>query len=148
MVSKSIETRFHDEEMKAKLVELEKGGEYLVAGETEIADEVIGTIVATAAREVAGVAEVGTSSIKRMLSETLGGAQKRARGVSLQAGKKEAIVDLTLKIVYGFSVPQLVVNVRKKVGARLLEAVGLIAKEINIRVVGIEFPERMPGELE
>ena len=66
----------------------------------------------------------------------------------MNAGKKEAIVDLTIKVTYGFSVPQLVVDVRKTIGARLLEIAGLIAKEVNIRIVGIDFPDRMPGRVE
>ena len=61
---------------------------------------------------------------------------------------REAILDLTIQVVYGFSIPQVVIEVRKKVGARLLEITGLIAKEINVNISGIEFPDRMPGKVE
>jgi uncharacterized alkaline shock family protein YloU len=63
-------------------------------------------------------------------------------------GTKEAIIDLTLNVIYGFSIPNVIIEVRKKVASRLLELCGLIAKEISVKVVGIEFPERMPGRLE
>jgi uncharacterized alkaline shock family protein YloU len=148
MAKKALEHRFHEEEMKPKLEEMEKGGDYLVAGQTDIADEVIAAIAATAAREVDGVAEVGMGTVRRLFSETLRGTQKKSWGAAVQAGKREAIVDITIKVIYGFNVPQLVVDVRKKVGARLLEIAGLIAKEVNIRVVGIDFPARMPGRVE
>jgi uncharacterized alkaline shock family protein YloU len=148
MAKKTLEHRFHEEEMKPKLEEMEKGGDYLVAGQTDIADAVIGAIAATAAREVDGVGEVGPGTVRRILSQRLMGAQKKSHGATVQAGKKEAIVDLTVTVIYGFNVPQLVVDVRKKVGARLLEIAGLIAKEVNIRVVGIDFPARMPGRVE
>lgn len=148
MTTKELESRFHEKEMKPKLEEMEGEGDYLVAGQTEIADGVIGAIASTAALEVDGVAEVGTGTARRILSETLGGSQKKSWGTTVQAGKKEAIVDLTIKVTYGFSVPQLVVDVRKKVGARLLEITGLIAKEVNITIVGMGFPDKMPGKVE
>ncbi|MDY6834353.1 MAG: Asp23/Gls24 family envelope stress response protein [Chloroflexota bacterium] len=145
---KSIEDRFQDTEMAAKIAELESGAEYTIGGETNISDEVIGSIAALAAREVEGIANIGLSSVTRTLSETFGGAEKKARGVKVEHGKKEAILDLSIQVVYGFSIPQIVVEVRKKVGAGLLEMAGLIAKEININITGIAFPEKMPGKIE
>ena len=66
----------------------------------------------------------------------------------MEQGRREAIVELTIQVVYGFSIPQLVIEVRKKVGARLLEMTGLIAKEVNINISGIDFPDKMPGRVE
>jgi len=63
-------------------------------------------------------------------------------------GKKEAIIDLQLDITYGFNIPNIVAEVREKVASRLLEIAGLIAKEINVRVVSIEFAEKRPGKVE
>lgn len=145
---KKTEDRFHEEEMGWKLKELEEGGEYVIGGETIIEYEVIGAVAATAAREVNGISTVGTSSIRRTLSETFGPSHKKARGARVEAGKKEAIVDLDIKITYGFSIPQLIIDVRKRVGARLLDMFGLIAKEINVNIVGIDFPDRVPGKVE
>ena len=117
-------------------------------GETIIRDEVVASIVGLAAKEVEGVASLGATSIRRSIREVLGGAEKKARGVEVEAGKKEAIVDLALNVIYGFSIPNIIIEVRKKVAARLLDLCGLVAKEINVSVAGIEFPERMPGKLE
>ena len=145
---KMAEGKIKEEEMKKRLEEIERTEEIVVVGETSIDDEVIAAIAGVAAKEVEGVAGLGTSSIRRTLAERLGGAQEKARGVEVEAGKKEAIVDLTLNVIYGFSIPNIVIEVRKTVAVRLLDLVGLIAKEINVSVVGIEFPERMPGRLE
>ena len=142
------EKKISEGEMTARLEELEKGQEFVVGGESRIADDVVASIVGLAAKEVQGVAGLGTSSVRRSLSEAMGGADRRARGVGVEVGKKEAIVDLTLIVIYGFSIPNIVVDVRKKVAARLLEIAGLAAKEINVSVAAIEFPERMPGKLE
>ncbi|MDY6835408.1 MAG: Asp23/Gls24 family envelope stress response protein [Chloroflexota bacterium] len=143
-----VDERFHEEEMVDKIKELYEGGEYMVLGCTDIDDEVIGAVAATAAREIEGVADIGTSSISRTIAERLGRAEKHARGTDVEAGRREAIVNLTIKVIYGFNIPQLIVDVRKRVGARLLEICGLIAKEINVHVVGIEFPSKMPGRVQ
>ena len=142
------ERKFAEQEMQARLEEIERTEGWVVGGQTSIEDEVIGSIASIAAREVQGVAHLGTSSVRRTLSERLGGASQRTRGVGVEAGKKEAIVDLTLVVIYGFSIPHIIIEVRKRVASRLLEMAGLIAKEINVTVSGIEFPERMPGKLE
>ncbi len=125
-----------------------KSAQIEVQGETTIEDSVISSIAGLAASEVEGVASMGTSSVKSGLAERFSGRDSRSRGVEVESGKKEAILDLTLKVVYGFSIPTIVTEVRRMVTMRLLEMVGLVAKEINISVVDIEFPDRMPGKLE
>ncbi len=142
------EERIREEEMAEKLEELERVEEFVVAGETSIDDEVIASVAGVAAQEVEGVASLGRTSVRRSVAEALGTAERRARGVEVEVGKKEAIVDLALNVIYGFSIPKIVIEVRKKVATRLLEVAGLVAKEINVQVVGIEFPERAPGKLE
>jgi uncharacterized alkaline shock family protein YloU len=117
--------------------------EVVVPGETTIDDEVVASIAGLAAMEVKGVANLGKSSIRRMMAEALGGAEGKARtGVAVEVGKREAIVDLQLDVTYGFNIPNIVTEVRKKVASRLLEIAGLVAKEINVRIVSIEFPEK------
>ena len=78
---------------------------------------------------------VDGKSLKKMLDEG-------QRFTPLEA------VDLTIKVIYGFNIPQLIIDIRKRVAARLLELVGLITKEINVHVVGVEFPDRMPGRVQ
>jgi len=118
--------------------------EVVVAGETTIEDDVVASIAGLAAGEVEGVANLGKSSIRRMVAGALGGAEGKAKeGVEVEVGKKEAIVDLTLGVKYGFNIPNIVAEVRKKVASRLLEIAGLIAKEINVRIVSIEFQEKV-----
>jgi len=116
--------------------------EYGGGGETTIADEVVASIAGVAAREVEGVASVGKGSVRRMLAERLAGAEEKARGVEVEVGKIEAVVDLSLNVVYGFNIPKIIAEVRKKVASRLSDLAGLDAKEINVHIVGIEFPEK------
>ena len=142
------EHKITEQEMAPRLGEIEKLQEIQVGGETEINDEVIGSIAGVAAREIDGVSSLGTSSIRRAIAERVGGVENRARGVGVEAGRREAILDIDLRVIYGYSIPETVVKVRQNVARRVLEMCGLVAKEININVVGIEFPDRMPGRVE
>ena len=119
--------------------------ESVVPGESIIEDEVVASIAGTAAKEVEGVANLGKSSVRRLVAGAIAGAGGKARqGVSVEVGHKEAIVDLQLDVIYGFNIPNIVTEVRKKVASRLLEIAGLTAKEINVRIVSIEIPEKKP----
>ncbi len=121
----------------------QKKPETVFAGETIIGDEVVASIAGLAAKEVKGVARLGKSSVRRTLTQHLGGAEEKARlGVVVEVGKREAIVDLQLIVAYGFSIPNIINEVRKQVAMRLMEFVGLIAKEINVRVVDVEITEK------
>ena len=121
----------------------QKKPEAVFAGETIIGDEVVASIAGLAAKEVKGVVRLGKSSVRRTLTQHLGGAEEKARlGVAVEVGKREAIVDLQLIVAYGFSIPNIINEVRKQVAMRLMEFIGLIAKEINVRVVDVEIPEK------
>ena len=140
--------KIKEQEMESRLAELANLEEIEVGGETDIDDEVIAAVAGVAAREIEGVASLGASSIRSTISERVGGREQRARGVGVEAGRREAILDIDLQVVYGFSIPETVVKVRHNVAHRVLELCGLVTKEINIDVVGIEFPERMLGRVE
>jgi len=123
--------------------------EHGFAGETVIGDEVVASIAGLAAKEVEGVASLGKSSVRRAITERLGGTEEKARtGVQVQVGKREAIVDLQLGVIYGFNIPNIVNEVRKKVYSRLMEITGLVAKEINVQVVSVEIPEKKPSKVQ
>lgn len=123
--------------------------EEIFAGETIISDEVVASIAGIAAKEIKGVAGLGKSAVRRALTEHLGGAEDRARmGVKVEVGKTECIVDLQLIALYGVSIPKIINEVRKQVALRLMEYVGLIAKEINVRVVSIAIQEEKTSKVE
>ena len=137
-----------DLEMMPKLDQIRRMKDISVGGTTNINDEVVAAIAGLATREVDGVAEVGGTSLARTLSERVGGAQRRARGVEVEVRTKEAILDLTIRVYYGNSIPTVVTGIRHKVAGSLLNMCGLIAKEVNIKVTGLAFPERMQGRVE
>ena len=135
-------------EMVPKLEQIARLNSIPVGGDTSINDDVIGSIASQATREVEGVAEVGDSSLRRSLAERVGGAKRRARGVEVEAGARHAIVDITVRVVYGYSIPHTIVEIRRNVADRVLKLCGLVAKEINVRVSGLEFPAKTPRKLQ
>lgn len=137
-----------EQELDTNLSVITTFEEIEVSGETTIEDDVIGAIAGLAAKEVEGVSTLGTRSFRRILAETMGGREAKARGVLVEAGRREAILDLDLRVHYGHSIPDIVVDVRRTVARRVLEMAGLITKEININVVGIDFPDRLNGRVE
>jgi len=142
------EDRVGEQETLPKLTELENVETIEVGGETAIDDEVIGAVAGVAAREVEGISSLGTRSIKRSIAERMGSREQRARGVEVEAGRREAILDIDVRVMYGYSIPETVVKVRQNVAQRVLETFGLVTKEININVVGIDFADRVPGRLD
>ena len=124
----------------------EKKNEHGFVGDTIIGDDVVASIAGLAAQEIDGVGSLGRSAVRRALTGAFADAAEKARsGVAVEVGKRECIVDLQLNVHYGYSIPSIINDVRKKVAARLLEFTGLIAKEINIRVVGIDIHTKKPA---
>lgn len=120
-----------------------------IPGETRINEEVIASVAAMAARETDGVSELGQSTITGRLARGIGaGGNQRTRGVGIEAGKREAIVDLTVRVNYGYNIPEVVRNVRRNVAESLMSICGLTAKEINIDVAGIDFPQRTAARVQ
>ena len=135
-------------EMMPKIEAMRQLEEIPVGGTTNIEAEVIGAIAGVAAQSVEGVASLGSTSFRRTIRERMGGGEKRGRGVGVEAGSREVVLDINVRVIYGYSIPMIVVKVRETVADRLLRFCGLVAKEINIRVIGIEFPARAPGRVQ
>lgn len=142
------EDQIKEEEMSANLVYLEGLDEILVTGETVIEDDVISKIVGAATQEVEGVSSMGKASVSKAISRLMKRKETKAEGVATMHGKREASVDLTINIIYGHNVPLMVIEIRKNVAIRLFDICGLVAKEINVQIVDVEFPQRAVGRLE
>ena len=119
---------------------VDKTDDTVVSGETIIEDDVVATIAGQAIKDIEGVSSLGKSTVQRIIAERLGRASGKARGVQVEVGEQEAIVELSLNVVYGYNIPKIVAAVRKEVAARLFEIAGLVSKEINIHIVGVDFP--------
>ena len=117
-----------------------------VPGTIEIYNEVVAAIAGHVIEEVEGVVRIGTGGILRTLSDMVQApAGQKGAGVEVEAGQREAIFDIDIVVEYGHSIPTIVKQVRESLAIELKEQVGLVAKEINVSIIDIEFPDRVPS---
>lgn len=111
-------------------------------GATTIADVVVTKVASFAALEVPGVWGLGGGVARAVgdVRSAVGMSDSRTQGVSVEAGEREAAVDLTLVIEYGESIPQVCEAVRNNVIERVEGTTGLSVVEVNIVVNDLYFP--------
>ena len=135
-------------EMIPKMEDMGRLEEIIVGGTTNIDPEVIGSIAGIAIQSVEGVSSLGTPSLRRTIRERLGSAERTARGIEVEVGRREVVLDVNIRVIFGYNIPRTVIAVRQIVADHLLNLCGLIAKEINVKVIGIEFPDKMSGRVQ
>ncbi len=111
-------------------------------GQTTIADPVVTKVAGIAAREVAGVHQLG-GGVSRALgavTQRLPGGDGSSQGVSVEVGEKEAAVDLTVVIEYGESIPKVAQQIRENVIRRIEGITGLMVTEVNVAVNDLYLP--------
>ncbi len=115
-----------------------------VGGVTKIADSVVARIAGLAAREVPGVHEMTGSGLQQAFGGLTGrvtGQDQMDRGVAVQVGEIECIVNLNLVVDYEASIPQVAEAIRRNVSGRIGAMTGLQTKEVNINVADLYFPD-------
>ena len=117
-----------------------------VPGITEIEPSVIAAIAGHVAKGVEGVDRLGGSGgIVRTAADTIRSrSSAMGAGIDVEASRKEAILDIDLIVTFGHNVPK----VREAIAKEIFDMIGLVAKEINVSVVGIEFPDSVRRRVE
>ncbi|MGI8713710.1 MAG: Asp23/Gls24 family envelope stress response protein [Solirubrobacteraceae bacterium] len=117
------------------------GGLQTEKGQTTIADPVVTKVAGIAAREVAGVYQLGGGVARALgaVTQRLPG-QDSTQGVSVEVGEKEAAVDLTVVIEYGESIPRVAQQIRENVVRRIEGITGLSVTEVNVAVNDLHIP--------
>lgn len=107
-------------------------------GRTTIADGVVQKIAGIAAREVSGVHNLGTGTVRAFgaLRGRIPGSSGPAitQGVAVEVGEKQAAIDLDIVVEYGVAIAQLAQNVRRNVIGAVERMTGLQVIEVNIAV--------------
>ena len=113
------------------------GADTLAAGDLRVTDEVIAIIAGMAATEVRGVAGM-SGGIAGGIAEMLG-RKSMAKGVRVEAGEKEAAIDLFIIVEYGHRIPDVAWEIQEKVKEAVEGMTGMQVIEVNIHVQGIRF---------
>src|ERR671921_1259616 len=115
-------------------------------GTTTINDGVVSRIAGVAAGEVEGVRMGGSvSRTAGGILESVTGSDSQKRGISVEVGRVEAAVDLTMGIEYGRNILELAEQVRARITERVESLTGLRITELNVTVSEIIFPEDERG---
>ncbi|MDO5715059.1 MAG: Asp23/Gls24 family envelope stress response protein [Tissierellia bacterium] len=111
----------------------------VTAGNVKISDDVIATIASVAAENVEGVVKM-QSNLKSSVTEMLG-SKNLTRGVKVNVGEKEALVDMYITVEYGNRIIDICKQVQSKVKEAIENMTDLDVVEVNIHVSGISVPE-------
>ncbi|SDU76860.1 Asp23/Gls24 family envelope stress response protein [Jiangella alkaliphila] len=106
-------------------------------GRTTIAEGVVSKIAGIAAREVAGVYNLGGGTARAVgaLRERIPGSRTNLQqGVAVEVGERQAAVDIDIMAEYGVSIVDLSIGIRRNVIAAVERMSGLEVTEVNINV--------------
>ncbi len=118
-------------------------------GDTTIDDGVVAKVAGIAAREVAGVHDLGGGAVRAIgaMTQRVGIGDERTQGVTVEVGEREAAVDLTIVVEYGEPIPRVAEALRENVIRRIEGLTGLSVTEVNIAVTDLHFPgDDVPAE--
>jgi uncharacterized alkaline shock family protein YloU len=106
------------------------------SGKVQIADEVVAIIAGLAATEVDGVASMVGNITNEIISRL--GMKNLSKGVRVERQEESVAVMLALNIAYGYSIPDVTVNVQNKVKASIETMTGLNVSAVNIRIADVD----------
>ena len=135
-------TQKDKEQISTVTIEDLPSGADVVGGRIEMSAEVVQTIAGMAARETAGIHSLGRSALISF------GKTDLTRGVDAEVGSSEAAVDLEVTIEYGVEIRSVVAELRKRIADQVDRMAGRKVIEVNVKVLGIHFPEPEPAVVE
>ncbi|TFD92522.1 MULTISPECIES: Asp23/Gls24 family envelope stress response protein [Jeotgalibacillus] len=106
-------------------------------GKIEIAPEVIEVIAGIAASEVDGIAQM-RGNFASGVAERLG-KKNHGKGVKVELGEEGIILDVYCTVKFGISIPTVAQKLQDNIRQTLQNMTALVAEEVNIHIVGIQF---------
>lgn len=105
-------------------------------GQVQIADDVIAVIAEIAALEVEGMAATGNTKTDFVQAIS---RKKTGKGIKVEVGEGCVSIDVTGSVKYGVKIPEVCVNVQKKVKSSVETMTGLEVTQVNVHIVGVVF---------
>lgn len=106
-------------------------------GTIQIAPEVIEIIAGLATVEVDGVAGM-SGGFAGGIAEMLG-KKNLAKGVKVEVGQKEAAVDVSVIVEYGYRIPEVAADIQENIKHAIYSMTGLSVVEVNVHILGVQF---------
>lgn len=108
-------------------------------GTVKIADDVVAMIAGIATTEIEGVSAMAGNITNELMSKA--GIRNFSKGVKVDVLEKLVTVDVTITIVYGYSIPVICGKIQEKVKASIENMTGLSVADVNIRIAGVIMPK-------
>ncbi|MHA6483796.1 Asp23/Gls24 family envelope stress response protein [Paenibacillus sp. strain BS8-2] len=106
-------------------------------GTIQIAPEVIEVIAGLAAIEVKGVAGM-SGGFAGGIAELLG-RKNLSKGVKVEVGQREAAVDVSIIVEYGYKIPEIALDIQNNVKRSIEMMTGLHVVEVNVHIHDVHF---------
>ncbi|MDF2836497.1 MAG: hypothetical protein K0Q63_2137 [Paenibacillus sp.] len=106
-------------------------------GTIQIAPEVIEVIAGLAAIEVKGVAGM-SGGFAGGIAELLG-RKNLSKGVKVEVGQREAAVDVSIIVEYGYKIPEIATDIQNNVKRSIEMMTGLHVVEVNVHIHDVHF---------
>lgn len=104
-------------------------------GEVQIADDVVAIIAGLAATDVKGVAALVGNVTNEIISKL--GKKNLGKGIKVDVANNTVIVDMSLILEYGYSIPKTSEQVQEKVKSAIENMTGLTVEEVNVRIASV-----------
>jgi len=114
-------------------------------GALKISDEVVAITAGIAAMDIPGVAGM-SGGIAGGIAEILG-RKNLSKGVKVEVGEKEAVIDLYMIVEYGCRIPDVAWQIQEKVKESVENMTGLNVIEVNIHVQGVNIEKESKKEI-
>jgi uncharacterized alkaline shock family protein YloU len=109
-----------------------------------IADEVIMTIAGIAASQVEDVTSM-SGGIGDGIAGILG-RKNLGKGVKVEAGEKEVLIDLSVVVEYGCKIHEVARSIQAKVRDAVEGMTGMEVVEVNVNVLGVNVAKDLKNE--
>lgn len=108
-------------------------------GEIKIADDVISSIAAIAAKDVDGVKDTVGSNTNEIMSKFI--KKNTGKGVRCQISDNKVIVDISLIIKYGYSIKDTSNKVQEKIKNAIENMTDFTVTDVNINIASIDITD-------
>ena len=135
MLSKNEGGSIVNKELKQEEIVVEKKS----IGEVKIASEVVAVIAGLAANEVEGVHSMAGNLTNEIIGKL--GGKNMSKGVKVILSGDTVHVDMTINMMYGYSIPKVSKQVQEKVSQQIENMTGLVVPEVNVRIAGVNLED-------
>ena len=135
MLSKNEGGSIVNKELEQEEIVVEKKS----IGEVKIASEVVAVIAGLAAYEVEGVHSMAGNLTNEIIGKL--GGKNMSKGVKVILSGDTVHVDMTINMMYGYSIPKVSKQVQEKVSQQIENMTGLVVPEVNVRIAGVNLED-------